>query len=206
MLFAGHIYRGHDDTYSMRDTTWKEVIHKAKVKLVRVPLRTTYAQHQMSPTGSTSTPLAKSIEEREPMMLGDGSSAEFAYHLEIVEDLNDDRAHSFEDGQPQPGPYGDVELAGIREVLPVHQISKIFYADTGKILNVGSNGEANNPVLLLKRDINALPPRRMIEREESQHELLAKPEEIPTPSKQSRCSRSSRIPVNYGLSSYIWSF
>lgn len=177
MLFAGHIYRAHDDTDSMRDTTWKEVIHKARVKLVRVPLRSTYRLCKTSQNGFTANedtplaPLAKSVEEtEEPIMLGDGSSGEYAYHLDIVEDFSDDRVHSFEDDDIQPGPYDDVELAGIREELPIYQISKIFYADTGKILNIGSQGEANNPVLLLKRDVNALPPRRMMEREATPNE------------------------------------
>lgn len=55
----------------------------------------------------------------------------------------------------------------MREILPIHQISKIFYADTSKVLNINTEGEVNNPVLLLKRDINAIPPRRMLEREEA---------------------------------------
>jgi hypothetical protein len=122
------------------------------------------------------------------MMLGDGSSGDFAYQLDLIEDLNDDRVHSFEYDEPQPGPYGDVELAGIREELPIHQISKIFYADTGKILNIGSHGEANNPVLLLKRDVNALPPRRMMERDENENEWVATPEEVSTPGKRFRGS------------------
>lgn len=190
MLFAGHTYRGHDDTDSMRDTTWKEVIHKARVKLLRIPLRLTYdsLEESSESTGQdagTSTAPAESIEDAGgSMILGEGTSAEFAYRLDIVEDLNDDRVHSFDDGEPQPGPYDDVELAGIREELPIHQISKIFYADTGKILNIGSNGETNSPVLLLKRDINALPPRRMIRREEYNNEWAAKPEETLVPGMQ----------------------
>jgi hypothetical protein len=186
MLFAGHAYRAHNDTDSMRDTTWKEVIHKARVKLVRVPLRSTYGRPHASPNdsvgkrGSPSRRLAKSIEHsEEPMMPGDGTAGEFAYHLDVVEDLNDDRLHSFEDDEPQPGPYGDVDVAGIREELPIYQISKIFYADTGKILNIGSQGEANNPVLLLKRDINAFPPRRMMGSDENNE--WATPEDLATP-------------------------
>ncbi len=35
MLFAGHA-RPHDER-ALRDTTWKEAMHKAKVKLMRVP-------------------------------------------------------------------------------------------------------------------------------------------------------------------------
>ena len=88
---------------------------------------------------------------------------EFAYQLLIVEDLDDGRMHEFEDGEPQPGLYDGVEQAGVREIIPIHEVSKIFYADTGKILNIGSDNESNNPILLLKRDVNAAPPRRMME-------------------------------------------
>lgn len=190
MLFAGHVYREHNDTESLRETTWKEVVHKARVKLVRVPLRSTYGHTDASPNGPTTkegaqnTPLAKSIEDvEEPMMPGEGSAGEFAYHIDIVEDLNDDRVHSFEDDEAQPGAYDDVDLAGIREEVPIYQISKIFYADTGKILNIGSQGETNSPVLLLKRDINALPPRSMIGNDE--HSGWARtPDEIATPKYQ----------------------
>jgi hypothetical protein len=175
MLFAGHVYRSNSDTESMRDTTWKEVIHKARVKLVRIPLSWDSVRAvNRSPTneGQPNPPVIPSIEDgpKEPLMPGRGSASEFAYRLEIIEDLDDDRVHSFEDDEAQPGPYGDVRLAGVREFLPIHQISKIFYADTGKILNIGNHGETNNPVLLLKRDINALPPRRMMQDKEKNDE------------------------------------
>jgi hypothetical protein len=92
--------------------------------------------------------------------------------------LDDDRIHSFEDDELQPGAYKDVQLAGIREFVPIHEISKIFYADTGKILNIGNEGESNSPVLLLKRDVNALPPRRMMERSEQEQLWHEVPEEV----------------------------
>jgi len=104
-------------------------------------------------------------------MTGERRQHEYSYHLEIIEDLEDDRVHMFEDCEPQPGPYGDIRLAGIREFLPIHQVSKIFYADTGKILNIGHQGELNNPVLLLKRDIKALPPRKMMQESEKRNGL-----------------------------------
>ncbi|PVH88758.1 Ran-binding-domain-containing protein [Cadophora sp. DSE1049] len=163
MLFAGHSYRVHDSE-SMRDTTWKEVIHKARVKLMRIPLQHTPRQE---------LPVLESIANgsiENPMITGDGRQNEYAYHIEMIEDLEDDRVHTFDDDEAQPGPYGDVQLAGIRDFLPIYQISKIFYADTGKILNIGNQGETNNPVLLLKRDINAQPPRRMMEEGEKGNE------------------------------------
>ena len=186
MLFAGH-NRAHDDGESVRETTWKEVIHKARVKLVRVPLRSIYGRSddhnsQTGEASSSTSPIFESIEgSGEPMRSEEGKASEYAYHIELIEDLNDDRVHSFEDGEPQPGPYKDVKLAGIRELVPIHQISKIFYADTGKILNIGSPGETNSPVLLLKRDTNAVPPRRMMQDNETNYEWNEVPEGIPTP-------------------------
>ncbi|KAK4991729.1 Ran-specific GTPase-activating protein 30 [Elasticomyces elasticus] len=161
MLFAGHTWRPHDED-GIRETTWKEVIHKARVKLMRVPLDELY--DLPGETGSHAEhggSLPRSIR-------GEARSLEFAYHLLIIEDLEDDRVHTFEDDEPQPGPYEGVALAGIRDVLPIHEVSKIFYADTGKILNIGSEGETNNPILLLKRDIDAEPPRRMTERQQNE--------------------------------------
>jgi hypothetical protein len=180
MLFAGHINRVHSNTESMRDTTWKEVIHKARVKLVRIPLNWNSVNRSTAEGGQSNTPIIQSIEDspRDPMISGEGSASEFAYRLEIIEDLDDDRVHSFEDDEAQPGPYGDVRLAGIREFLPIHQISKIFYADTGKILNIGNQGETNSPILLLKRDINALPPRRMMQDQEKNDKWRGDPEEV----------------------------
>lgn len=185
MLFAGHVYRAHDDAESMRDTTWKEAIHKARVKLVRKPLHSIYSPSQEPRNLNTrdarrsTSPVVQSIEESgQSLMPGDDKASEFAYYLNIVEDLNDNRVHSFEEDEPQPGPYEDVEIAGIRESLPVYQISRIFYADTGKILNIGSPGETNNPVLLLKRDINALPPRRMMQDNEVNNEWKEAPEKF----------------------------
>lgn len=148
MLFASHV-RPHDEE-GIRETTWKEVMHKSRLKLRRVPMDSPF-----SPDGQG---------RRIP---AEAKANEFAYQLLIVEDLDDGRVHTFEGSEQQPGSYGDVAVAGMREIVPVHQISKIFYADTGKLLNINPEGESNNPVLLLKRDINAIPPRRMMEREET---------------------------------------
>ncbi|EEQ27649.1 Ran GTP-binding protein [Microsporum canis CBS 113480] len=148
LLFAGHVRP--TDEEGIRETTWKEVIHKARVKICRVPM---------------DVVLADQFGERRNLR-GEARADEFAYQILIVEDLDDGRVHSFEDDELKPGSFEGVAQAGIRDVIPIHQISKIFYADTGKILNIGTDGEANNPVLLLKRDVNAIPPRGMIEREE----------------------------------------
>lgn len=167
MLFQGHMRPQDED--DVRQTTWKEVIHKADVRLMRVPIDSVYDLPKFSPSqlqnvnnevGSEPT-LHKDRQDQDRQ---DIRPDEFAYQLIIVEDLEDDRVHTFEDNEPQPEPYGDIPLAGMREVVPIHQLSKIFYADTGKILNIGSDAETNSPVLLLKRDISAVPPRRMMDR------------------------------------------
>ncbi|KAF2472572.1 Ran-binding-domain-containing protein [Lindgomyces ingoldianus] len=158
MLFSGHAYRPHDEE-GIRETTWKEVMHKAHVKFLRVPVDRVY---------DYPTPFqghcGRRDETEQDHIPAEGMLHEFAYQLLVVEDLHDDRVHTFEDGEAQPGPYEGVDQAGVREIIPIHEISKIFYADTGKILNIGTDGETNNPILLLKRDINAVPPRRMMER------------------------------------------
>ncbi|EFQ98395.1 ran-specific GTPase-activating protein 30 [Nannizzia gypsea CBS 118893] len=148
LLFASHVRP--TDEEGIRETTWKEAIHKARVKICRVPMDVVLADQYG--------------EQRN--IRGEARADEFAYQILITEDLDDGRVHAFEDDEPKPGPFEGVAQAGIRDVIPIHQISKIFYADTGKILNIGTEGEANNPVLLLKRDINAVPPRGMVEREE----------------------------------------
>lgn len=149
MLFASHL-RPHDEE-SVREATWKEVMHKARLKLRRVPMNLYYSEDQSKLSQFPSRP---GIDE-------------YAYQVMIIEDLDDGRVHTFEENEPQPHSYEGVATAGVREILPIHQISKIFYADTGRILNISTEGETNNPVLLLKRDLNALPPRRMMERDDS---------------------------------------
>ncbi|RMZ68680.1 Ran-specific GTPase-activating 30 [Pyrenophora seminiperda CCB06] len=158
MLFAGHANRPHEE--DLRETTWKEVMHKARVTLMRVPLDNVY--DYPTPFGQDSR---RADEANHRHIPSDNLLQEFAYQLLIVEDLDDGRMHEFEQDEPQPGPYDGIEQAGVREIVPIHEVSKIFYADTGKILNIGADGESNNPILLLKRDVNAAPPRRMMERD-----------------------------------------
>ncbi|ODH40908.1 hypothetical protein ACO22_01507 [Paracoccidioides brasiliensis] len=159
MLFSGHI-RPIDEV-SVRNTTWKEVIHKARVKVRRVPMDMMFSSYtNLHPPGEFSS---------EKHISGEARTDEFAYQILIIEDLDDGRVHNDEE---KHGSFEDVALAGIREIIPIHEISKIFYADTGKILNIGNEGEVNNPVLLLKRDVNAIPPRRMIDRCEAEFDRL----------------------------------
>ena len=173
MLFTGHS-RQPDDEGEIKDTTWKEVIHKANVKLLRVPLEKAY---DLSGTDAATSTQPETTSRDAPSagtafpahISGQSRGDEFAYQLLIIEDLEDDRVHSFDEGEAQPSSYEDVRLAGIREIIPIHEISKIFYADTGKILDIGGEGEANSAVLLLKRDVNAVAPRRMMERVHGEH-------------------------------------
>lgn len=149
MLFSSH-RRPHGQE-GVREATWKEVMHKARLKLRRVPLdlmldQESQARRQQFP------PVARADE--------------YAYQILIVEDLDDGRVHDFENEELRPQRYEGVNSAGIREILPVHEISKLFYADTGRLLNINVEEEINNPVLLLKRDLNAIPPRRMVERDD----------------------------------------
>lgn len=159
MLFAGHANRPHED--GVRETTWKEVMHKSRVTLNRVPVNNVY--EFPAPFGSNGRRVNESGHHRD--IPSDNKVQEFAYQLLVVEDLDDGRVHTFEDDEMQPEQYDGISCAGVREVIPVHEISKIFYADTGKILNIGTDGEANNPILLLKRDVTAPPPRRMMEQQ-----------------------------------------
>lgn len=158
MLFSGYAVPTHEELLRQRETTWKEVMHKARVTLLRVPLENVYDYPV-----PFSTRISKADEGNHRHIPSESALQEFAYQILIVEDFDDGRLHTLEEGEPQPGPYDGVEQAGVREIIPIHEISKIFYADTGKILNIGGGGEANNPILLLKRDVNAPPPRRMME-------------------------------------------
>ncbi|KAK0347295.1 Ran-specific GTPase-activating protein 30 [Friedmanniomyces endolithicus] len=164
MLFAGHI-RPTDDK-GIRETTWKEVIHKARVKLFRVALDQLYSLpgEQIPSKGYEAG-----------MLPGFDTATEFEYQLVIVEDLDDGRVHTFEENDPQPGSFDDTTNAGIRDAVPIHEVSKIFYADTGKILGIGGDGDAQNPVLLIKRDVHAAPPRSMLHRSQMERSYFESP-------------------------------
>ncbi|KAI0009258.1 Ran-binding-domain-containing protein [Xylariaceae sp. FL0662B] len=146
MLFRAHASSEEsDEPYGVeegqRKPMWQEVIHKARVRLYRVPL------DEFSP---------------ETGLRAHGSPVTYAYQLQIVEDLDDERVHTLEDGDMQPTAYDGIPLAGVRESIPIHQISKMFYADVGRILNINNeDGASSNPVLLLKRDIQASRPNRI---------------------------------------------
>lgn len=171
MLFSGHANKPQDEE-GLRSTIWKEVIHKARVKLVRVPLNKVldfpFRPDKLDHPEEARKRNVDHSEYFPRQMPAQARSNEFAYQLVVIEDLDDDRVHTYENDDMQPSTIDDVALAGIREIVPIYEIAKIFYADTGKILNIGSDGETNNPILLIKRDVNASPPRRMMEREKSE--------------------------------------
>lgn len=147
--------QGGEEPYGIgegeRKPTWQEVMHKTRVRLCRTPMRWEFDQERGYCPGS--------LRPFEPSNDVLGRPDEFSYHIEIVEDLDDGRLH--EDSE-NPSTFDDIPMAGIRESIPVHQISKIFYTDTGSILNIGNSlGGDNNPVLLLKRDANAPSPTQL---------------------------------------------
>jgi hypothetical protein len=143
-----------------RKPVWQEVCHKARVRILRTPMDSSFSPLTGYEISSASAMAGK-----------DG----YAYHLEFVEDLDDGRHHD------ETGLSGDrfdsVLRAGIRESVPIHQISKIFYTDTGRLLNVGKDLDADNPVLLLKRDVLAAAPAKSTEACLDQSTQTARPTE-----------------------------
>ncbi|KAH7271180.1 RanGTP-binding protein-domain-containing protein [Fusarium solani] len=131
-----------------RKPLWQEVLHKARVRICRTRRDFFFD----SRTGYHAGCLASL-----PTPVPSENSWEYAYHLEIIEDLDDGRLH---DDEQNTRSYDDIPMAGIRESIPVHELSKIFYTDTGRILNIGSTTDSEQrPVLLLKRDTRATPSK-----------------------------------------------
>lgn len=129
--------------YGLRDgdrkPLWQEVMHKARVRLCRSACNMDFRETM---NGKDTSETSGSTRNRE-----------YSYFLEFIEDFVDGRVH---DGIDTSQPYVGVLNVGIKEQIPIHQLSKIFYTDTGRILNIGDMEEGeNNPVLLLKRDIHA---------------------------------------------------
>ncbi|VUC34314.1 unnamed protein product [Clonostachys rosea] len=113
---------------------WQEVIHKANVRLCRAP---------------------RNASIQEALAVTAGAQIEYEYYLEIIEDLDDGRVHADADLED-----GELQGSHLQERIPLYQLSKIFYTDSGKILNIGSNSESGRkPILLLKRDVSANHPR-----------------------------------------------
>ncbi|KAF8244136.1 Ran-binding-domain-containing protein [Wilcoxina mikolae CBS 423.85] len=142
MLFAGHSHR--QEQVSAKDLTWQEVMYKCRVNLQRVPLF--YDEEAGEDAGDKHLRAHSKIQE-------------YCYELSLVEDLDDGRVHDTDNGTPQP--YEDVAMAGLRTRIPVHQISKMFYTTSGKLLGID---ESNSPILLIKRDVHAPAPRKILEK------------------------------------------
>lgn len=132
MLFSGHFSRVSSQQSAVKKPTWKEVIHKARVQLYRTfGKRTNYGQEQPEVTNNIP---------------------EFTYILEINEDKDDGRVHEGSDTDRCSPPSRTIS-----ESVPIRQITKTFYANSGKILNLSEDVDgAKYPVLLLKRDIEEL--------------------------------------------------
>jgi hypothetical protein len=139
MLFAGHSHR--QEQVSAKDLTWQEVMHKVRVNLQRVPLF--YDEEEGEAAGDKHIRAQSKIQE-------------YCYELTLVEDLDDGRIH---DTIPQP--FEDVAMAGLRTRIPVHQIAKMFYTTSGKLLGIE---ESNSPILLIKRNLLAPAPRKILEK------------------------------------------
>lgn len=110
MLFAGHSTRAEGN-----ETTWTTVFKKAKVKLWRVPLNQLY---------SLPGEVADSQIHNNDSVPAEAKATEYGYQLTIVEDLDDGLVHEPEECGPTPGPFDDVQNAGIRDIVPVHEVSK----------------------------------------------------------------------------------
>lgn len=134
-----------------RKPLWQEVLHKARVRICRTRRDYVFdSARGFQPGNDAYQNLPGSPSSHSPIEGGH----EYIYHLEIVEDLDDGRVHDGDEGRP----YDNISTAGIRESIPIHQVSKLFYTDTGRILNIGNAADGEqNPVLLLKRDVQAVP-------------------------------------------------
>ncbi|KAK5662086.1 hypothetical protein OQA88_10200 [Cercophora sp. LCS_1] len=151
----------HEEPYGLgegeRKPIWQEVMHKARVRLCRTPLGWKFEQSRgYCPKTSPDPEVTDSYSATSAIAVL-AKSEQYSYHLEIIEDLDDGRVHD-EDG-PKLAPLEGMPMAGIRESIPIHQISKIFYTNTGRLLNIRNTGEGDNsPILLLKRDVGARAP------------------------------------------------
>lgn len=70
----------------------------------------------------------------------------YLYAFEIIEDKDDGRLHDDTE---------DSQRANGTDLIPVSQISKLFYTNSAAILNIKSDMGANNtPILLIKRELD----------------------------------------------------
>lgn len=114
MLFAGHSHRKDDITLS--DLTWQEVISKCRVKLVRAPL-VFDEEDEIAANNGPGNDISPEHAIRAQEKLD-----EYCYELCMIEDLDDGRFHEEEEGKDPSGPFEDVDKAGIRFRIPIHQV------------------------------------------------------------------------------------
>ncbi|EPE05014.1 hypothetical protein F503_00168 [Ophiostoma piceae UAMH 11346] len=132
-----------------RKPIWQEVLHKTRVRICRT-LPDWVFTHEHGYTPIEACAATANLE------------SEFAYHLEIIEDLDDGRVH--DDKGDDHTAYDGMPRVGVQESIPMHQIAKLFYTDSGRILNIGNTNEyESSSVLLLKRDTAASPPKKTLE-------------------------------------------
>lgn len=146
-----------------RKPIWQEVLHKARVRVCRTPPGWEFHQGRGFAPSSKETvkiiPDVDSAGSSSSLAPSEEDQGEYAYYLEIIEDLDDGRAH--EESQACDNAYDGILHAGMKEAIPMYQISKLLYTDSGRILNIGAdNNFENSPVLLLKRDPSATAPTK----------------------------------------------
>jgi hypothetical protein len=140
--------------YGGKAPIWKEVIHKCRFRLCRIPEEWVFDRALGYRPSSVLTFTSPNGYDPDVSLPEDGKQ-KYSYHLEMVEDYDDGRVHDDQDARRAA--FDDIKDAGIRESLPVREIVKIFYADTGRLLNLGTKDGENQPVLLMKRTLLERP-------------------------------------------------
>ncbi|KAG5519318.1 hypothetical protein PMAC_001943 [Pneumocystis sp. 'macacae'] len=135
-IFSGSARVAH--MISTSDITWKEEHAKCHVSVVRVNLN--------------DSDELKNNSTRERIN-------EYAYELQVIEDLNDGRYHD-ELEERKIKKNKDGSIYGSKRNIPIHLISRLFFNASGKLLNIE---EAKTPVLVLKLNHALSPPRKLLE-------------------------------------------
>lgn len=139
MLFIAHTASPINDDTAYQEPkfklpTWQEAIHKSTLRIFR----------------KTQAPHSTKIPDRDPEVLRSSTSVEYSYELEVIEDLDDERVHCHEHTTDLDGEHE----VGIHETIPMRQVTRLFYTNSGKILNLGDGPGCDLPVLLLKREVD----------------------------------------------------
>ncbi|CAK7264969.1 hypothetical protein SEPCBS57363_001351 [Sporothrix epigloea] len=158
-----------------RRPIWQEVLHKARVRICRtprcwkfhngrgfLPVNSHDLQYEFEDGGIVSKGRVQSDQQE---------NGQYAYHLEIIEDLDDGRVH---DNNTNLTTDDNTPLTGIQEAFPIHQISKLFYTNSGRILNINADRNVENTsVLLLKRDTTDSAKFRPMSQTDSESEVTS---------------------------------